>query len=136
MSKVTNRTTCLMMSVLLPAILYNAAVGKIIYVDDDAVGANDGTSWENAYFYLQDALTDASSAEKPVEIRVAQGVYKPDLGSGITAGDIFATFRLINGVAIYGGHAGSSESDPDQRNVDLYKSILTILPEKKIVNMY
>jgi len=125
MSKVTNRTTCLMMLIFLIVTLCTSAAGKIIYIDDDAVGANDGTSWENAYFYLQDALTDASSAEKPIEIRVAQGVYKPDLGSGITAGDNFATFRLINGVAIYGGHAGSSESDPDQRNVDLYKSILS-----------
>jgi len=102
-----------------------AATEKVIYVDDDAVEANDGTGWENAYFYLQDALTDASSADKPVEIRVAQGIYKPDLGSGITPGDDCATFRLITGVAIYGGYAGFGESDPDQRDVDLYKSILS-----------
>ena len=44
---------------------------NILYVDDDAVGANDGSSWENAYVYLQDALTDA--ADKPIEIRVAAG---------------------------------------------------------------
>ena len=45
-----------------------AAVGKIIYVDDDAAGANNGTSWKNAYIYLQDSLADANSAEKPVEM--------------------------------------------------------------------
>ena len=51
---------------------------KTIYVDDDAPAAGDGTSWATAYRYLQDALTDAAAAEKPVEIRVAQGLYKPD----------------------------------------------------------
>jgi len=105
--------------------MQTSAVGKIIYVDDDAAGANNGSSWENAYFYLQDALADANSAENPVEIRVAQGIYKPDLGTGITAGDNNATFRLISGVAIYGGYAGPDETNPDERNVDLYKSILS-----------
>lgn len=125
MSKVTNRTTCLMMLVFLLAILCTAAAGKIIYVDDDAASMNNGSSWENAYFYLQDALGDANSAEKPVEIRVAQGIYKPDLGLGITTGDNRATFRLMNSVAIYGGYAGFGETDPDQRDIDLYTSILS-----------
>lgn len=101
------------------------AYGKLIYVDDDATGANNGTSWENAYVHLQDSLAAANSEEKPVEIRVAQGIYKPDLGSGITAGDKFATFRLINGVTIYGGYVGLGGLGPDQRDVDLYKSILS-----------
>ena len=62
------------------AILFVSTVsfGKIIYVDDDAAGANDGSSWQNAYIYLQDALADANSSVKPVEIRVAQGIYKQD----------------------------------------------------------
>lgn len=47
--------------------------GKVIYVDDGVTGANDGSSWMDAYNYLQDALTDAKGSEKPVEIRVAQG---------------------------------------------------------------
>ena len=55
-----------------------AFAGRIIYVDADANGLNDGTSWVNAYKYLQDALADANSSTKPVEIRVAQGIYRPD----------------------------------------------------------
>ena len=83
-----------------------AATGKIIYVDDDAVGLNDGSSWQNAYNLIQDALANANSAEKPVEIRVAQGIYKPDQGTGQTPGNRGATFRLINGVKLAGGYAG------------------------------
>lgn len=98
---------------------------RIIYVDDDAAGANDGSSWENAYVYLQDALTDANSTEKPVEIRVAQGIYRPDQGTNQTPGDQEATFQLINGVALKGGYAGSGETDPNARDMDLYETILS-----------
>ena len=110
---------------LLLVITWNAALAKIIYVDDDAVGANDGSSWVDAYTYLQDALADANSADKPAEIRVAQGVYKPDQGNGITPGDWYATFTLINGVAIRGGYAGSGEPDPNARDVEAFATILS-----------
>jgi hypothetical protein len=98
---------------------------KIIYVDDIAIGANDGSSWKNAYIFLQDALVDSTSAEKPVEIRVAQGIYKPDRGSGIRLGDRDATFELMNNVTLSGGYAGVSMSDPNMRDVLLYETILS-----------
>ena len=47
-------------SLLIPSILCSLACGKVIYVDDDAAGAIDGSSWENAYVYLQDALADVA----------------------------------------------------------------------------
>jgi len=107
------------------AALCTSTLGETIYVDDDAAGANDGTSWENAYTFLQDALADANSAEKPVEIRVAQGIYKPDMGANQTPGDREATFKLINGVTIKGGYAGVGELDPNARDIELYETILS-----------
>jgi len=96
--------------------------GPIIYVDADATGSNNGSNWLNAFNYLQDALAAASSG---CEVRVAQGVYKPDRGTGITPGDPDATFQLANGVTIKGGYAGFGESDPDARDVKPYETILS-----------
>ena len=113
--------------VLIIAVLCPFAYGKVIYVDDDATGANDGESWDDAYIHLQDALAYAQTAEKPVEIRVAQGTYKPDLGIGITPGDREATFQLINDVTLTGGYAGlgQPETDPNARDIELYETILS-----------
>jgi hypothetical protein len=100
---------------------------KTIYVDADANGLNDGSSWENAYKFLQDALSDANSAIKPVEIWIAQGTYKPDedtLHSGGT-GNREAAFQLINGVILKGGYAGFGEPDPNERNTGLYITTLS-----------
>ena len=113
--------------VLITILLSLPAYGKVIYVDDDAIGANDGTSWENAYIYLQEALADANSAEKPVEIRVAQGVYRPN--GGLVAIPEFdwrtTTFQLINGVSLKGGYAGINEPDPNARDIEVFETILS-----------
>jgi len=99
--------------------------GRMIYVDRAGVGANDGSSWPDAYVHLQDALAEAAAAAPPVEIRVAQGVYKPDQGAGITPGDRDATFQLLNGVAVKGGYAGTTGADPDARDLEGYTTVLT-----------
>ena len=101
---------------------------KIIYVDDNAPGpTHDGSSWADAYNYLQDALADANSSSKPVEIRVAQGIYTPDSTSAEPngTGDRGATFQLINGATLQGGYAGFGEPDPNVRGLELYESILS-----------
>ena len=112
----------LLLVVLMPVCSGSA---QVIYMDDDATGANDGTSWENAYKYLQDALADANSAEKPVEIRVAQGIYRPEQGKDQTPGDREATFQLINGVALKGGYAGLRQPEPDARDPHIYQTTLS-----------
>ena len=87
---------------------YEATTSSVVsfYVDADAQGANDGSSWINAYNYLQDALNDADLASGDT-IWVAEGVYYPDEGAGYTNNDQSAVFSLIEGVKIYGGFAGN-----------------------------
>ncbi len=100
-----------------------SAVGRTIYVDDDAYGANEGSSWADAYWFLQDALAAAQGGD---EIRVAQGIYKPDEDTANPGGtgDQTATFQLKNGVAIYGGFAGG-EISRDQRDAVTNVTILS-----------
>jgi predicted outer membrane repeat protein len=97
----------------------------IIYVDDDANGLNDGSSWVNAYRYLQDALEASQRAKPSAEIRAAQGVYKPDQGMGLTPGDTWTSFRLLNDLVLKGGYAGVGTPDPNARNVKGYLTILS-----------
>ena len=89
----------------LVVVICYACQGQVIYVDAAADGANNGSSWHDAYAHLQDALAAATEAGKAVDIRVAQGVYTPDEGVGITPGDQAATFHLLNAVTLKGGYA-------------------------------
>lgn len=99
---------------------------QVIYVDGDATGpTHNGSSWADAYNYLQDALSDANSSPKPVEIRVAQGIYKPNHGAGVTPSDRKAKFQLKDGVTIKGGYAGFGQPDPNVRDFVLYETILS-----------
>ncbi len=118
-----SRLTMLVMVCLAAGAVHGQSV---LYVDDTATGANNGSSWCDAYVYLQDALVAAESSGGTVtEIRVAQSIYKPDQGAGQTPGGREATFQLINGVTIKGGYAGCGEADPGARDVTLYETVLS-----------
>jgi parallel beta-helix repeat protein len=93
--------------------------GKTIYVDCDATGDPNGSSWPNAYTDLQDALNDPCLAYGD-EIWVAEGVYKPTAGSETTA-----RFSLVNGVAMYGGYAGRGAAEPNERDIEAYETVLS-----------
>ena len=95
--------------------------GMTRYVDTAATGKNDGTTWQDAFVHLQDALAGASAGDA---IWVTEGLYWPDLGVGYKPGSRAATFQLKNGVAIYGGFPAGGGTWP-QRNPVLHKSILS-----------
>jgi hypothetical protein len=100
------------------------AAGDIIYVDDDAAGFHDGSGWQHAFGYLQDALAAAAYGD---EIRVAQGVYTPDKSSAFPdgTGDIHASFQLVSGTVLIGGYAGVTGVDPNARDVDQFETVLS-----------
>ncbi|MBP7050470.1 MAG: hypothetical protein KBE65_05605 [Phycisphaerae bacterium] len=118
------------------------AAEKIVYVDDDATGANDGSSWTNAFVYLQDALSSAGSIlptrgggyqggeATDVEIRIAQGTYRPNQSA--LGGDTLrvspeqnAVFALVDGILVRGGYAGVGAPDPNERDSEVYRTILS-----------
>ena len=77
----------------------------IIYVNANAMGENNGSSWTDAFTNLQDALS--LSCTNVTQVWVANGTYFPDQGGGNTLGDRSATFTLKNNLTIYGGFDGS-----------------------------
>jgi Protein of unknown function (DUF1565) len=91
-------------------------VAAVHFVDVDATGANNGTSWTDAYTDLQSALAAAISGD---EIWVAEGTYKPTTGI-----DRAIRFQLNNGVKLYGGFAGT-ETLRSQRNWTTHVTILS-----------
>ncbi len=98
-----------------------SAGGSALYVDDSAPPGGDGLSWLTAYVSLQSALADAGAAPDVVsEIRIAQGTYKPS-----TVVDRFATFLLVDGVALRGGFAGIGAADPDAQDSEEFRTVLS-----------
>jgi hypothetical protein len=122
MAKITELKRWLAISALLVVIGATAtAMGGTIYVD--ATKNGDGSSWANAYKYLQDGLATAISGD---EIWVAEGIYIPDRKSANPSGsgDRTATFHLKTGVGIYGGFP-IGDGLWDDRDPNAYKTILS-----------
>jgi predicted outer membrane repeat protein len=101
------------------AAMFDWASGAVIYVDDSASGgANNGTSWADAYTNLHDALNAVDGGD---ELRIAQGVYKPAPPNG----DRDATFALIDGVIVQGGYAGVGAVNPDALDPSAFPTTLS-----------
>lgn len=96
---------------------------KIIYVSQNSYGNNDGTSWDNAYGNLQDALDNALYRDT---ILVAAGNYYPtkDKNDSTSPTDIRTlTFFIPMGVSVIGGFESYPQYVTDPwKTRDLYNN--------------
>tara|TARA_R110002033_G_scaffold1389_1_gene12257 strand:- start:4687 stop:6921 length:2235 start_codon:yes stop_codon:yes gene_type:complete len=81
---------------------------NVYYVNPNATGNNNGTSWADAYTDLQDALVNVTASGDV--LWVASGIYKPDVS------DRDASFKVYTNV--YGGFDGT-ESNLSDRDMSL-----------------
>jgi hypothetical protein len=88
----------------LVAMFFGSEALAVCFVNQDATGKNDGTSWTNAYTNPQFALLLGCT-----EIWVAKGIYKPT-----SISDSTSTFEIAVGTKMYGGFAGG-ETAIEQR---------------------
>jgi len=113
---------------------------NIIYVDLNAAGSNDGSTWTNAYKSLPTAISAASSGKL---IYVAQGTYY----AGNTSAQ---SLSIPSGVTIYGGFkSGDKFSDRDstlitkkvifsgnfQQDADSTNNTITFLKQTSATNV-
>ena len=79
-----------------------------VYVKNDAIGLNDGSSWSNAYISLRTAITNASANDE-LWVAKGSGVYSEASGT--------ECFIINKNLYLYGGFIGTetlrSQRDPE-----------------------
>lgn len=106
---------------------------SVLYVDDSAPVGGDGSGWATAHNHLTDALAHAMSTPGSDEIRIAEGVYRPDQSAANPAGtgSACATFMIPDGttfgnVSIVGGYRGvGTAGDPNELDHTLFPTVLS-----------
>lgn len=83
-----------------------------VYVARNALGENDGSSWENAFTRIEDALAFARQASATLQMWVAQGIYYEH------------GLHVPSGVEIYGGFQGDETVLEERRNPWLFPTII------------
>jgi len=108
---------------LLTGLCGTAFGAQTVYVDAGTPLGGDGSSWNGAYRFLQDALWTADPCD---QIWVAEGLYQPDRYAADPCGTGWwrATFQLVDGVEIYGGFPAGG-GDWDSRDPCIYETILS-----------
>lgn len=89
---------------------------RIRYVKPTATGTGDGSSWDNASGDLQkmiDELADNNVSQQAGEVWVAAGTYKPQ-SQLISGMNYSASFRMRDGISVYGGFAGWETSKQER----------------------
>src|SRR5882672_293842 len=123
----TNRRTCRsrlapsLAAVLAFSLAAPAAQCGVFHVLAGAPAGGDGASWATAFADLRDALAVAGAGDT---VWIAEGTYKPDMGTG----DRALSFDVAAGVAIHGGFVGFetslAQSDPQTHAVILSGDLL------------
>ena len=90
----------------------------VLFVDADATGAANGSSWADAFPDLQFALAVAEAGD---EVWVAEGTYRPDESEPV---DRDASFVLVSGTRLYGGFDGT-ETTRDERDPEMNVTVLS-----------
>lgn len=88
---------------------------RIRYVKPTATGTGDGSSWDNASGDLQKMIDELaeSTPSQTGEVWVAAGTYTPQ--SQLISGTAYsASFRMRDGISVYGGFAGTESSKLDR----------------------
>ncbi|MFD2561685.1 InlB B-repeat-containing protein [Aquimarina rubra] len=93
-------------------------MSSTVYVDKDATGATNGTSWTDAFITLESALEVVASG---AEIWVAEGAYTP---STTNMDPRQARFTIPNGAILYGGF-NATETQLSQRDINTNITILS-----------
>lgn len=127
------------------ALAYKApALGQtIVYVnsasdnDDPPSSSNPGNNWGGAFKHLQSGLARARqlspTGSTAVQVWVAAGTYRPDLGHDFeenpyTAGNQDHSLTLRPGISVYGGFEGDEPGTPtgfDQRDPSTFITVLS-----------
>ena len=82
-----------MLVLLIVFVMFPCLGHALVFVDASAGGANNGTSWTDAYVDLANALTLSAAGS---EIWIGGGVYRP-------SGGVNSSFILKTGLALFGG---------------------------------
>lgn len=111
----------LLCALLFLIVAFNST-SQIVYVNINASGLNNGSSWQNAYTDLSTAINSTTTGQ----IWVAQGTYFPttDLNGQTPSDARLNTFKLKLNIAIYGGFSGV-ETNLTQRDWTNYPTILS-----------
>ena len=89
------------------------------FVKIDAQGANNGTSWNDAFVNLDSALSKTLKGE----IWIAAGIYKPSVDIN-TPFKKYKAFNIDKKIALYGGFSGI-ENNISQRDFDKNVTVLS-----------
>lgn len=111
-----SRVLTISVVIILGLISSNSCIGQI-FVNLNATGNNNGTSWINAFNNLQIALDGASNKN---QIWIATGTYYP----GQSGDSKNTTFHISKGVELLGGFIGT-EVNATERNITENPTILS-----------